>query len=420
MDEGVLSEIKEKIKQYIDKRESEFIPQKSKICVGSPIFDEKEIISVLDSLLQTNISQGKVVKNFENIFADYVGVRHAIAVNSGSSANLLALNTFIENGDARKGDEVVLPAATFATVAFPIIQLGLVPVFVDVDKESYNIDVNEIKKAVSNKTKIIMAVHSLGNPADMEEIQNISGENNIKILEDCCEAHGTSIKGEKAGSFGDMATLSFFVAHNITTGEGGMVFTNNQNYEYILRSLREFGRTSQEGERFVKTRHLGVYDRRYIFEMVGYNMRMTDIEASIGIEQFKKLENFNKKRVENANYFIKELSGYENQIQLPKIKQDTEHTFYAFPIVIKEKAPFSRQDIVNYLEGNSIETRPFFAGCLPDQPAFHNKTIKVVGDLPVSRWLRDNAFFIGCHPGIGKEEREYITGKLSSFLNKYN
>lgn len=420
MDEGVLSEIKEKIKQYIDKRESEFIPQKSKICVGSPIFDEKEIISVLDSLLQTNISQGKVVKNFENIFADYVGVRHAIAVNSGSSANLLALNTFIENGDAKKGDEVVLPAATFATVAFPIIQLGLVPVFVDVDKESYNIDVNEIKKAVSNKTKIIMAVHSLGNPADMEEIQNISGENNIKILEDCCEAHGTSIKGKKAGSFGDMATLSFFVAHNITTGEGGMVFTNNQNYEYILRSLREFGRTSQEGERFVKTRHLGVYDRRYIFEMVGYNMRMTDIEASIGIEQFKKLENFNKKRVENANYFIKELSGYENQIQLPKIKQDTEHTFYAFPIVIKEKAPFSRQDIVNYLEGNSIETRPFFAGCLPDQPAFHNKTIKVVGDLPVSRWLRDNAFFIGCHPGIGKGEREYIIGKLSSFLNKYN
>lgn len=420
MDEGILSEIKEKIKQYIDKRESEFIPQKSKICVGSPIFDEKEIISVLDSLLQTNISQGKVVKNFENIFADYVGVRHAIAVNSGSSANLLALNTFIENGDAKKGDEVVLPAATFATVAFPIIQLGLVPVFVDVDKESYNIDANEIKKAISNKTKIIMAVHSLGNPADMEEIQNISGENNIKILEDCCEAHGTSIKGKKAGSFGDMATLSFFVAHNITTGEGGIVFTNNQNYEYILRSLREFGRTSQEGERFVKTRHLGVYDRRYIFEMVGYNMRMTDIEASIGIEQFKKLENFNKKRVENANYFIKELSGYENQIQLPKIKQDTEHTFYAFPIVIKEKAPFSRQDIVNYLEGNSIETRPFFAGCLPDQPAFHNKTIKAVGDLPVSRWLRDNAFFIGCHPGIGKEEREYITGKLSSFLNKYN
>ena len=418
MNESILAEIREIIKNYIANKESSFIPGKSRIDVGAPIFDENEIISVLGSLLQTKISQGKAVRHFEEIFADYIGVKHAVAVNSGSSANLLALNSFIENGDADKGDEVILPAATFPTVAFPVMQLGLVPVFVDVDKISYNIDVNEARKAVSDKTRIIMPVHSLGNPAEMGEIEKISSENNIKILEDCCEAHGSSIEGKKVGSFGDMSTLSFFVAHNITTGEGGMIFTDNDSHEVILRSLREFGRVSQKGERFVKTKNLGVYDKRYIFERVGFNVRMTDIEALMGIEQFKKLEMLNKKRIQIVNYYINELSCYNNLIQLPKIKENTEHTFYSFPIIVKKNPYFSRQDIVDYLEKNLIETRPFFAGCLPDQPAFHNKRIKVVGSLPVSRWLRDNAFFIGCHPGIQKEGMEYLVEKLSSFFKK--
>ena len=197
-----------------------------------------------------------------------------------------------------------------------------------------------------------------------------------------------------------------------------MIFTDNDSHEVILRSLREFGRVSQKGERFVKTKNLGVYDKRYIFERVGFNVRMTDIEALMGIEQFKKLEMLNKKRIQIVNYYINELSCYNNLIQLPKIKENTEHTFYSFPIIVKKNPYFSRQDIVDYLEKNLIETRPFFAGCLPDQPAFHNKRIKVVGSLPVSRWLRDNAFFIGCHPGIQKEGMEYLVEKLSSFFKK--
>lgn len=414
-----LAEIKKFVKHYFNEKKDNFIPGQTKIGVGSPIYDEDEVIAVTDALLETNISQGKAVKQFEALFADYVGVKHAIATNSGSSANLMALTAFIENGDASKEDEIIMPAATFSTVAFPAIQVGLVPMFVDVDSESYNIDVKEVKNAISNKTKILMPVHSIGNPADMEEIKKISDDYNLKILEDCCEAHGASIDGKKVGSYGNMATLSFYVAHNITTGEGGMVFTNNDVYEELLRSIREFGRIKQEGERFFKVKNLGNYDRKYIFERLGYNLRMTDLQASFGIEQFRKLEEFNKKRIENANYFINELSKYGDFIQLPKVKRSTEHTFYGFTIVIKENAPFARHDLVNFLEQNLIETRPFFAGCLPDQPAFDNKNIKVFGDLPVSRWLRDNAFFIGCHPNIGEEERKYVVDKITSFLKKF-
>ena len=417
--EKALNEIRGIVKDYFSKKKRIFIPGKTRIGVGSPIFDENEVTAVMNSLLTTSISQGESVRNFERFFADYIGIKHAVAVNSGSSANLLALTSFIENKDAKPGDEIIMPAATFSTVAFPAIQVGLIPVFVDVDKESYNISVDESRKAVSEKTSIIMPVHSLGNPAEMEGITEISNDNGLKMLEDCCEAHGASINGKKVGSFGDMATLSFYVAHNITTGEGGMIFTNSERYEELLRSVREFGRISQQGERYVKTANLGFYDKRYIFERMGYNVRMTDLHASFGIEQFKKLKELNDKRIENADYFIKKLSEYGKFIQLPQIRNGIENTFYTFQIVVRENAPFARQDIVNFLEQSLIETRPFFAGCLPDQPALEGKRIKVIGSLPVSRWLRDNAFFIGCHPGIGEEERNYVVDKISQFLGGF-
>lgn len=414
-----LEEIKDIVKQHLKKNKEVIIPGKNRISIGKPIYNEDELVAVTKALLENRISQGKYVMKFEKLFANYVGVKHAIAVNSGSSANLMALATFIENGDVGPGDEVIVPAATFSTVAFPIIQLGLVPVFVDVEEKSYNIDVNEIKKAISRKTKILMPVHSLGNPADMEEIKIIGENHNLKILEDCCEAHGACIGRKVVGTFSDMSTISFFVAHNMTTGEGGMILTNSGRYNNLLSSIREFGRISQEGSRFLEIKRLGIYDRRYIFERLGYNFRMTELQASIGIEQLKKLDQFNKKRIDNAMYYIKALSEYKNLIQLPVIKEGTKHTFYGFLIAVREDAPFTRMELVNFLEQNLIETRPFFAGCLPDQPALHNKKIKVIGNLPVSRWLRDNAFFVGCHPAIGKIEREYVIEKLRSFLEKF-
>lgn len=418
--EQILDNVRKIVKEYFSHQVSRhFVPGKSKIGVGSPIYNEEEVTEVLNALLETQISQGKAVRTFEGLFATYTGVQHAVAVNSGSSANLIALTTFIENGDAKPGDEIIMPAATFSTVAFPAIQVGLVPVFVDVDADSYNIDANTIEKAVSSNTRLIMPVHSLGNPADMHEIQIIAKKHGLKILEDCCEAHGASINGRKVGSFGDLATLSFYVAHNITTGEGGMIFTNDRRYEHILRSVREFGRMDQEGDRFVHVKHLGIYDKKYIFERLGYNVRMTDLQASFGIHQFRKLEQFNKKRVENVQFFIDEFRRYNHLIQLPAIRRGYQHTFYAFPIIVRNGAPFKRQHLIDFLEHHGIETRPFFAGCLPDQPALSGKAIRCAGELPVSRHLRDNAFFIGCHPDIGEQERQFVVDTFRSFLQRF-
>ena len=418
--EEALEKIESILDGFYNQDSSAFEPGKTKIMVGFPVFDKNETLKVIKCLLETRLSQGKYVQEFESRYANYIGVKHGVAVNSGSSANLLAFSAFIENNDIKKGEEVIMPAATFATVASPAIQLGLKPVFVDVDEKTYNMNPKEIEKAVGDKTRIIMAVHSLGLPADMKNILEISDKNNLRILEDACEAHGSSIDGKNAGSFGDMSTFSFFVAHNMTTGEGGMILTEEDEYENILRSVREFGRINQNMDRFgYQDKYLGRYDKRYVFERLGFNVRMTDIAASFGIEQLKKLDGFNDARLNNSKFFIEKLKKYSHLIQTVELNDKIKHTFYSFPIAIKKDTPFSRMQLVDHLENNMIETRPFFAGCIPDQPGFRNQNIKVIGDLKVSRWLKNNSFFIGCHPLIKKEEREFVVSVFEEFLEKY-
>src|SRR3989338_4257587 len=246
--EKILSEMGPILKEYYKNvNNNEFIPGISKVNIGWPIFDGEEVLSVLSSLLDMQLSQGPKVLEFEKNFAAYQNVRFAVAVNSGSSANLLALTTLIESQEVSPGDEVIVPAATFSTVVSPIIQLGLIPVYIDVEKDTFNINPKEIERAITPKTKIIMAVHTLGYPANMPLIVEIAKKNNLKIIEDFCESPGAIMGCKRVGSFGDMSTVSFFVAHNMTTGEGGMVFTSNQKYNKILRSLREFGRFNEEG-----------------------------------------------------------------------------------------------------------------------------------------------------------------------------
>jgi len=420
--EATLEKIEPLLRDYYKSyNNKEFIPNKTKVSVGWPLFDEKEVMHVLSSLMDMRISQGPAVLEFEKNFADYISMKYAVGVNSGSSANLLALAVLLEANDLEKGDEVIVPAATFTTVASPILQLGLTPVFVDIDIETLNINTKEIEKAIGPKTKVLMPVHSLGNPADMLKIIDIAKKHNLKVLEDCCEAHGASIDGKKVGSFSDMATFSFFVAHNMTTGEGGMVFTNNPLYDKLLRSMREFGRFNEEkiGRFEYKDDLLGFYDTRYLFQRLGYNMRMTDITASVGVEQLTKLDKLNDRRIETSRYYIDNLKKYENWLELPNPKKNTVHTYYSFALVIKKGAPFSRKDITKFLEDNNIETRPFFGGCLPDQPAFRDKPIKIVGNLSVSRHIRDSAFFIGCHPAITNEGRVYVVGKIKEFLDRF-
>lgn len=394
-----------------------------RVTVGWPVFDEREILGALDSLLAMRISQGPKVREFEALCAKYVGKKYAVAVNSGSSANLIALSALVAMGDVPRGSEVILPATTFATVASPVIQVGLIPVYVDVDPVSWNLDLEEVRKAIGPKTKVIMPVHTFGNPADMKGIMALAKKHKLRVLEDCCEAHGSAINGKKVGSFGDLSTLSFFVAHNITTGEGGMIFTDSTEYLHLMHSLREFGRLPpavSEKHRFdYPDSVLKGYDARYIFTRLGYNVRMTDVTASLGIEQIKKLDRLNAKRVANVAAYNAAFAKYDRLFVLPKSASGAFHSYYGYPFVIKESAPFSRLDFVTFLESKGIETRPFFGGCLPDQPAFRNEAKRIVGKLPVARMLLTQSVFIGCHPGLTKAHLRQVISAFDEYLRKY-
>lgn len=394
-----------------------------KYSLSQPIYDSKEISAAVKSLINLNLSSGKNVLQFENNFKKYIGCKYAVAVNSGSSANLLALASIIEKYNLKKNDEVIIPAATFATVAMPIIQLGLKPVFVDIEEKTLNISIKEIKKAISSKTRIIMPVHTLGNPVNIQEIKKIIKNKKIIIFEDCCEAHGSRIRNKKVGSFGDISAFSFFVAHNMTTGEGGMILTNDKKLFEICLSLRAFGRINLKKNnlqnRFYSYKNLKDYDTRYVFERLGYNLRMTDIAAGMGIEQLKKLDNLNNIRVQNAKKITNLISKkYKKYFNTLKVEKNGFHSYYTFPFLLNKTTPFSRKEICIFLEKNGIETRPLFAGSLPDQPAFEN-TDFIKKNLQITNYIRDKAFFIGIHPGISSHKIRYIFKVFERFFLKY-
>jgi len=388
-----------------------------KIQVGSPCYDNKEINSLIKTLKNGRISMGEKVKEFEGDFAKYIGKKYGIAVNSGTSANTLALDVLIKTGVLKKGDEVIVPAATFASVVSPVIQLGLRPVYVDVLPVSFNINPAEIERAITKKTKAVIVVHSLGVPADIESIVKITKKYKLAIIEDCCEAHGAVFPdGKKVGSVGDLSTFSFFVAHNITTGEGGMLLTNNKQYQEMACSLREFGRMVKKGSRFAyRSKFLGNYDKKYVFENVGYNIRMTDLTASLGIEQLKKLDRLNAARRKIVSLYLDILEDYKDKLYFSD-NCYKDNAYYGFLLIVKPGQYFKRLDLVRFLEDSRIETRPFFAGCLPDQPAFRNQPKRIVGKLPVSRYLKDNAFFIGCHPNISNKNIKHFSKTLEEFF----
>ena len=392
-----------------------------KIGVAFPCFDHKEVNQALDSLLDIWISQGPKVIQFEQEYAKYIGTTHGIGCNSGSSANLLALTALAQAGFLEPGDEVIVPAATFTTVISPLLQTGLVPVFVDVEMDTYNNDPAAIRRAITDKTKLIMVVHSLGCPAKMDEIMDIANEHSIPVLEDCCEAHGASIGGKRVGSFGLISTFSFFVAHNMTTGEGGMVMTSSDELHDILRSIREFGRlTKYEKDQprfYYKDDHLSDYDERYVFTNIGYNLRMTDIAASLGIEQLKKLDNFNDRRVEIANFYNEALGEYSHYIRVPQTPDGYFHCFYGYPIVISDEAPFSRKELVNHLEKSGIETRAFMGGDLSLQPAYVDRKWRKPFEMTNTHIMLNKAFFIGCHPFIDAEQRDHILQTFKNFFS---
>jgi len=397
-------------------------PSNWKVPIGGGFYDDREVNAVVNCYLNGSLSIQKSVNKFEHAFSAYVGVKHGIACNSGTSANILALNTLLETGELKRGDEVALPATTFISVASPVIQLGLKPVYLDVDPENMNLDPAQLSSAlaVKNNIKCVIAVHTLGNPADMNQIMDIAKEHDLKVIEDCCEAHGAAISGKKVGSFGDMATWSFYVAHHMTTAEGGMVVTNSDQYAEIVQELREFGRNkSYSGERYGFSKdNLVDFDERYVFRRIGWNFRMADAPAAFGLQQLKKLDQMNDTRAQNSNYLIENLAEFSDFITLPKTKGDEyTHTYYSFPLVIKEGSAISRKHFVQYLEANGIETRAIMCGSLPDQPSLFKAPGRDHGDLYYSRYLRDNAFFIGCHPCLKTEDLDHVVEMIRRYFN---
>lgn len=418
------NEIKKQIRDLIEEYFSlqpkeEFKPGSTKIPLITPSYGWKEVVEAIDSMLTTRVTMGEKVKEFESMFADYIGVSHAVMVHSGSSANLLALsvltNPVIKNR-IKPGDEIITPAVTWATTVFPIINCGLVPVLVDVDLDTFNINTEEIERAITDKTRAIMPVHLLGNPCDMGRITEIAKEHNLYVIEDACEAHGAAFGGRKVGSFGDLATFSFFFSHHITTIEGGMVLTNNEELAEAARALRVFGWIRDLKD---KDRIAGKYkdiDPRYLFMNIGYNFRPTEIQGAFGIHQLKKLDKSIEIRRENARFWFENLGEYTNHILLHCEREGTQHVWFGYPITVNHDAPFTREELVNFLERKGIETRPIMTGNIDEQPAMRLFNYRRSGDLPNSRFIMRNSFLFGNHPDIGKKEREAIIDYFKEFI----
>ncbi|KFM22210.1 Lipopolysaccharide biosynthesis protein RfbH [Marine Group I thaumarchaeote SCGC AAA799-B03] len=412
------SDFSEFLSKYLQKSKN----SKYSIPLAQPTFDNLDYEQGIKTFLSGNFTMGKKVQEFEKKFAKYLGLNDSgVMLNSGSSANLVALSVLknLEDKDRLKqGDEVITPAVTWATTVFPISMVGATPVLVDVEKNSYNIDVEQIEKSITKKTKAIMPVHLLGNPCKMDVIMEIAKKHNLYVIEDCCEAHGAKYKGRKVGSFGDLATFSFFVSHHISTMEGGMVLSKNNKFSEIARSLRAFGwiREIKQKKNIEKT--YPDIDPRFLFYLPGFNLRPTEIQGSLGATQLPKLEKFIEKRIKNNNYWKKKLSKYEHVINLPNTEKGNRHVYFAYAISLGEKAPFSRKKLVTYLEKKGIETRPVMTGNISLHPALQKIKHKKTGRLPNSTYINNNSFLIGNHEGIDQKEREYVSNVIEEFLKQ--
>ena len=388
-----------------------FVYGQTRIPLNVPTYDSEEVIEALDSLMSTWVTMGKKVKRFEEMFAEYIGKKYGVMTNSGSSANLLALSLL----DLKPGDEVITPALTWATTVFPIAQVGATPVLVDVERDSYNISPLAIEKAITPRTKAIMLVHLLGNPCDMGAIINMANIHNLKVIEDCCEAHGAEWGQCKAGSYGDIATFSFFFSHHISTIEGGMVLVNDPQYLDALRSMRAHGWVREMSTRdTIASQNPGV-DPRFLFAYPGYNFRPTEIGGAFGIHQLPRLEGFIKHRRELAQYFNEAFAPYEKWLVLPHETIGTRHTYFSYPITVREAAPFTKKELQNFLEAKGVETRQIEAGNMAQQPAMKRLHYRAEA-IPNAEYIHRNGFFWGLHTGIGQEEKEAIASYVHEFM----
>jgi CDP-4-dehydro-6-deoxyglucose reductase, E1 len=380
-----------------------------------PLFGAGEVRGALEAMLEKRVTMGARVSAFEDAFASYVGVRHALMVNSGSSANLLAVSAVSHLGapdGLAAGDEVIVPAVTWSTTVAPLLQFGLVPVFVDVDPETLNLRVEALEQAVSARTRAIFAVHLLGNPVDMHAVGELADRHGLRVLEDTCESLGSTLGGRTVGSFGDLGTFSFFFSHHITTGEGGMVVTDDDALADVARSMRAHGWTREMSTRAEHEADNPSIDPRFLFVHAGYNLRPTELQAAFGLVQLEQLDGFNEARRRNAERLIEALGDLD--LRFVREQPGGTSTWFGFPLLASD--PETRAALARHLEERRIETRPILAGNLVLQPAFRDRPHRQVGDLSGATEVGGCGLFIGNHPNLDEPRLEHIVEAFRSFF----
>lgn len=436
MQSRTLDAIREKIAVLVDEyaqvayTEKSFKPGETVIPASGKVLGAAELKNMVDASLDGWLTTGRFNSEFEERLAKYFGAEYLMTVNSGSSANLVAFNaltsTRLGERAIKQGDEVITVAAGFPTTVNPIVQFGAVPVFVDVELGTYNIDASKIEEAITPKTKAIMLAHTLGNPFNLDVVTSLRKKYNLWLIEDCCDALGSTYRGKMVGTFGDIATLSFYPAHHITMGEGGAVFTNNPELCQIAESFRDWGRDcfcppgrdNTCKRRF--SQQMGDlpygYDHKYTYSHLGYNLKISDMQAACGVAQLDRLEEFMAKRKTNFEYLKDRLSDLSEKLILPEATEHSDPSWFGFPITIRDTANVRRVDLVNFLDQKKIGTRLLFAGNLTRQPYFKDIQYRVVGELINTDYIMNQTFWLGVFPGLQCEHLDYIAEKLKEFL----
>ncbi len=407
-----------------------FVPGQTVVPPSGKLIGAAELQNMVEASLDGWLTTGRFNELFEKKLAEFIGVKYAITVNSGSSANLVAFSalTSTKLGERAicKGDEVIGVAAGFPTTVNPIVQFGAVPVFVDVDPLTHNIDATKIEAAISPKTKAIMLAHSLGNPFNLDVVTALCKKHNLWLVEDCCDALGTTYRGRMVGTFGDIATLSFYPAHHITMGEGGAVFTNNHELKQIAESFRDWGRDcycppgkdNTCGKRFAW--QLGGlpygYDHKYTYSHLGYNLKITDMQAACALAQLEKAPEFIQARKDNFHFLKERLKSCEEFLQLPQATEGSDPSWFGFPITLKTDCPVSRVDLTTFLDQQKIGTRLLFAGNLTRQPYMANANYRISGDLINTDIVMNNTFWIGVQPALTEEMLDYAAAQIETYL----
>ncbi len=428
----IRKEILDKTLEYYQARfiEKEFIPGKTRVNYAGRVFDEMELVSAVEASLDFWLTEGRFSEMFSEKITDFLGLEHVLLTNSGSSANLLAFSALTSEklGDKRlkPGDEVIAVAAGFPATVTPILQYGLVPVFVDVEIPTYNIDIEMMKKAITKKSRCIFIAHTLGNPFNIDEILRIAKEHDLWLIEDNCDAFGSKYEEKKTGTFGHLSTISFYPAHHITTGEGGAVCTNDLHLAQIVRAFRDWGRdcycaggeNNTCGKRF--SQQFGNlpfgFDHKYVYSEIGYNLKMTDIQAAIGVAQIDKLPEFSEKRKKNFQEWKRIFAKYPDYFILPEATEGSDPAWFAFIVTLKENAPFKREEITSFLNSRLVETRNLFGGNLTKQPAFMDKNFQIADHLNNTDYIMSNTFFLGTYPGLNHEMFDYAESVLNEFI----